>query len=157
MSYNFTFLAIGGDHREKVERWCEAAGYAVAGADHVGPTIDVSSQFIKGHTLISDGDLFDEAFVAELSATLDSRIVQVVCGGTGASYGIECYEGGKLVRAFCVSESEILEDTGRPIAEEAGLSFDVSTSEGEMLTVAARFGFDPNRADSTPGFRLILF
>ena len=83
MSYNFTFLAIGGDHREKVERWCEAAGYAVAGADHVGPTIDVSSQFIKGHTLISDGDLFDEAFVAELSATLDSRIVQVVCGGTG--------------------------------------------------------------------------
>lgn len=157
MSYNFNFIAIEGDYRKDVAQWCESAGYLVgttANADM--PTVKVSSEFKNERTLIHDGAVFDEPFLVQLDERINSRIVQVACGGTADSFGFQSYADGQLVRVFWVLEGEILEDTGQPIDEENGLEFNSSTSEGEMLALASRFGFDPSCDDTSPDYYLTL-
>ena len=156
MSYNFNFIAIEGDHRDSVVEWCQSAGYVVETDSNTEKAIRISSQFINGRTVIHDGSVFDEQFLADLSETTGSRIFQLSCGGTAESYCFECHNDGQLIRAFVITEGELVENSGTPLAEEDGLVFDNTTSEGEMLTLGSRFGFDSNQ-DNLPSDYFLTF
>ena len=155
MSYNFNLVVVEGDHRDTLVPWFEAAGYKIVrDAGENDSVLTVRTKASGERTFLFGDQFLDEADLQRIVNESNSRVVELMCGGTAEAYGLQCYAVGEPARIFSVLEGEVLQDDGPTMPEEASLCVDASTGEEEMLELASRFGFDPNQPGSTVDYAL---
>ena len=145
ISHNFNIAAIEGEHEDSIRTWFEDAGYRFESDNLQKNNRHHELALPTTHfTFIYDCDIVDESFFESLSLRIDERVIQLVCSGTGNSYGFICWKNGRVVRSLWCTEGQIVENSGSPLSEESGISIDASLSEEGMLELASKLGCDAN-------------
>jgi hypothetical protein len=98
----------------------------------------------NGWTIINDPemvDTVDETALLQLSRILDTEIITFLIQTTSNSFGFAVYHD-IIKRHFFVSDGEITDHSGYPLAQEDGLSINENIFSDDILNLADRLGID---------------